>query len=256
MVVYLDGLMGLNFLIDWMLLLGVNRLAGFPPGKGRTAAAAAVGSGYAGLCFLPGCGFLAGDLWRGLSLGLMSLTAFGLGRSAVRRGLLFVLLSMALGGIAICADLGSVPGLIFCGGGLWLLCRWGFRGQVLGRKLVEVQLFHRGNAVRLTALCDTGNGLRDPLTGEPVLVVDAEAGWALLGIGPEEFRDPAALVAAHPELRLRLLPYGTVGNSGLLAAIRCDRVELDGRPSGTLTAFSPQKFGNGEYQALTGGQDG
>ena len=256
MVLYLDALLGLNFLIDWLLLLGVNRLAGFPPGTGRTAAAAAVGSGYAGLCFLPGCSFLAGELWRGLSLGLMSLTAFGLGRSAIRRGLLFVLLSMALGGIAICADLGSMAGLAGCGGGLWLLCRWGFRGQALHRKLVEVRLFHRGNAVALTALRDTGNNLRDPLTGEPVLVVDAEAGWALLGIEPEDFRDPAALVAAHPELRLRLLHYGTVGNSGLLAAIRCDRVELDGKPAGALTAFSPETFGNGEYQALTGGQDG
>ena len=34
MVVYLDGIMGLNFLVDWLLLLGVNRISGFPPGFG------------------------------------------------------------------------------------------------------------------------------------------------------------------------------------------------------------------------------
>lgn len=256
MVVYLDGIMGLNFLIDWMLLLGVNRLAGFPPGTGRAAAAAAVGSGYAGMCFLPGFSFLAGNLWRGVSLGLMSLTAFGWNRSALRRGMLFVLLSMALGGIAICADLGSAAGVLLCGGGLGILCRWGFRGQALRRKIVNAELFHRGRAVRLAALCDTGNNLRDPLTGEPVLIADRDAAWALLGIDPGELRDPVTLVAAHPELKLRLLHYGTVGNSGLLAALRCDRVTLDGKRTGALVAFSPEPIGNGEYQALTGGQDG
>ena len=256
MVVYLDGWMGLNFLIDWMLLLGVNRLAGFPPGTGRTAAAAAVGGGYAGMCFLPGFSFLTGNLWRGISLGIMSLTAFGISRSALRRGILFVLLSMALGGLAICADLGSVTGLVVCSAGLWMLCRWGFRGSVGNRKIVRAELFHRGNAVRVSALCDTGNTLRDPVTGEPVLIADADAAWALLGIGAEQLRDPVTLTASHPELRLRLLPYGTVGNSGLLAALRCDRVELDGKKTGGLVAFSPEKIGNGAYQALTGGQDG
>ena len=44
MVVYLDLVMGLNFGVDFLLLLGTNHLAGFPPGYGRTAAAAALGA--------------------------------------------------------------------------------------------------------------------------------------------------------------------------------------------------------------------
>lgn len=62
MVVYLDGVMGLNFLVDWLLLLGVNRMSGFPPGVGRTAAAAAMGGGYAGMCMVPGFAFLGSAL--------------------------------------------------------------------------------------------------------------------------------------------------------------------------------------------------
>ena len=45
MVIYLDAFMGLNFLVDLCLLLGVNRLAGHPPGLFRAAAAAALGGG-------------------------------------------------------------------------------------------------------------------------------------------------------------------------------------------------------------------
>ena len=256
MVVYLDGFMGLNFLVDWMLLLGVNRLAGFPPGAGRTAAAAAVGGGYAGMCLIPGLGFLAGTLWRGVSLGLISVTAFGLSASALRRGLLFVLLSMALGGLALCADAGCVTGLLLCCGGMLWLCSVGVRGNALNRRLKKLEIRHRGRTIHLLALCDTGNHLRDPLTGEPVLVVDRDSACRLLGISAEELRDVPQTLLAHPELGLRLIRYGTVGNGGMLPACRCEQVSLDGKRTGGLVAFSPESFGNGEYGALTGGYYG
>ena len=256
MVVYLDAFMGLNFLVDWMLLLGVNRLAGYPPGAGRTAAAAVVGGGYAGMCLVPGFGFLAGNPGRWISLGLMSLTAFGLSRSAVQRGVLFVLLSMALGGLAICMETECALGVLGCSAALMLLCRTGFRRRALSRRLVPVEICHGGKSLRLTALCDTGNTLRDPLTGEPVLVAGAACAGMLLGLKAAELSDAAGTVAAHPELHLRLLPYGTVGNSGLLCALRCDRVCIAGKRTGGLVAFSPEAFGNGEYGALTGGNDG
>lgn len=253
---YLDGWMGVNFLVDWMLLLGVNRLAGYPPGPGRTAAAAAVGGGYAGMCLVPELGFLAGTLWRWISLGVMSVTAFGLSRSAVQRGLLFVLLSMALGGLAICANSSCVPGLIGCAGALMLLCQTGFRGNTLSRRLLPVEIVHNGRKAAFFALCDTGNTLRDPISGEQVLVAAPEIAQELLGLGGEELRNPAQTLQNHPELHLRLMSYGTVGNSGLMLALRCEEVTVDGKTHGTLVAFSPEVFGNGEYQALTGGYHG
>ena len=256
MVVYLDGVMGLNFLVDWMLLLGVNRLAGFPPGPGRTAAAAAVGSGYAGMCLIPGFAFLAGSLWRGVSLGVMSLTAFGLSPSALRRGILFVLLSMALGGLAIFADASCVTGLLGCSAALALLCRTGFSGRAGGRTLVPAKLRLGDREVSCMALCDTGNTLRDPVTGEPVLVAEGSVAQELTGLSREALAAPVETLAARPELRMRLMRYGTVGNTGLLLALRCDRVQVGNRRTGGLVAFSPEEFSDGEYRALTGGYDG
>ena len=254
MVVYLDGVIGLNFLIDLLILLGVNRLAGYPPGLGRAAAAAAVGGGYAGICLVPGFTFLASGLWRGISLGVMSLAAFGIQSSAWSRGVLFVLLSMALGGLALSFDTGHFLGLVGCAGALVLLCRMGFRGKA-GRKLLPVRIRRGDREISLLALRDTGNTLRDPVTGEAVLVVDRSVGEKLLGLREAELADPVGAIGNLPGARL--IPYHAVGNAGsFLLAVRCDRVEVDGKRTGGLVAFAPERFGTGEYQGLAGGQYG
>lgn len=248
MVVYLDAFMGLNFLVDLCLLLGVNRLAGHPPGLPRAAAAAAMGGGYAGMCLVPGFSFLGSGLWRAVSLGLMSVTAFGTGRSGWSRGMLFVLLSMALGGLALCLDAEGGWGLPVCAGGLALLCRMGLRGKGTGRELLPAEITYRGRTVRCLALRDTGNTLRDPLTGETVTVLSPELGEAL-GIGKEVLRDPVEAMVPG----IRLIPCGTVAGGRLLAAVRCERIRIGGAEAGGMIAFAREEFGNGEYQALTGG---
>lgn len=251
MVVYLDGVMGLNFLVDWLLLLGVNRLTGHPPGAGRAAWGAALGGGYAGMCMVPGFQFLASGLWRTVSLGMVTVAAFGTDRSAFRRGVLFVLLSMALGGLVVSLDLGRISGIVFSAGVLAVLCRMGFRGEI-GQILIPVTIIHRGTRVDLLALRDTGNTLRDPLTGEAVLIAGPEVAGELLGVGRKELSDPAALAALVSGLRL--IPYRAVGtDQGLLPCVMCDCVRIGKREGKRVVAFASQSFPGGEYQAVTGG---
>ncbi len=249
MVVYLDAFMGLNFLVDLALMLGVNRLSGYPPGILRAAAGAALGGGYAGMCLVPGFRFLGNALWRGVSLGLMSWLAFGSGRGGWSRGMLFVVLSLALGGLAMGADANGW-GILACAGALGLLCRMGFRRNS-GRRLVPLELTYRGRTLELLALVDTGNTLRDPITGEPVTVLSPEVGLRL-GLGEEVLHSPGD----HLQPGIRLVPCGTALGGGMLALIRCDRVMIGGQPASGLVAFAREPFGHGEYQALTGGQYG
>ena len=96
MAVYLDLVMLLNFLVDYLLLLGTNRLSGSPMTPGRCALAAVLGSVYAGACLLPGFRFLGNFLWRCVSLGLMAVLAFGWSREAGKKGGPFLLLSLWL----------------------------------------------------------------------------------------------------------------------------------------------------------------
>ena len=91
-MVYLDLVMVLNFAVDLLLLMGANGLSGFPTVFGRCIAAAAVGGIYGGICMLPGFAFLGSTWWRLVILAGMSVLAFGWDGSALRRGILFVLL--------------------------------------------------------------------------------------------------------------------------------------------------------------------
>ena len=120
MVIYLDLVMGLKFLVDLLLILGTNRLCGFPPGMGRASVAAALGAIYGAMVMIPGFVFLGSTLWRMVFLGLMGMIAFGMNRSAWKRTGILVLLSMAMGGIAVGIDRQGIPALLLSAASVWL----------------------------------------------------------------------------------------------------------------------------------------
>lgn len=255
MRIYLDLVAVLNFLVDGLLLLGTNRLCGFPPGIKRCALASAVGSVYAAGCMLPGFGFLGNTFWRLVCLAAMGVIAFGWSISALRRTLVFVLLAMALGGIALGIGGGSFAALLLGAVLVWLLCTAGFRGGIGQRSFAAVRLSYRGKTMELTALRDTGNTLRDPVSGEAVLVLGADAAKNLVGLDSGMLASPVETLVSRKIPGLRLLPYRTVGQgNGMLLALRLDSVRIDGKPAGTLVAFAPRGLDSeGSYQALAGG---
>lgn len=255
MRIYLDLVVILNFLVDFLLLLGTNRLAGFPSEPKKLLTAAALGGIYGGACLLPGFRFLGGLLWRLVSLGAMAVIAFGLNRSAIKRCGVFILLTMALGGIALGlggGGFGTVVASALC---VWLLCRVAFGGGAIGTEYVTVQIRSAGRSVSLTALRDTGNTLRDPVTGEPVLIIGCDAAETLTGLSPAQLASPLETLAARPVPGLRLIPYHAVGcANGMMLAMRFRDVRIGQRRQSALVAFAPEGLGRGEvYQALTGG---
>lgn len=252
-VVYLDLVILLNFAVDYLLLLGTNRLSGFPPGFLRCALAAALGGLYSGLCMLPGVTFLGNVLWRMASLGAMGVTAFGCNRAAGKRICVFLILAMALGGIALSIGRGHFSGLLLCALVQLLLCHFAFP-EGMGRRFQTIRLTLGGNTVTAFALVDTGNTLTDPVTGDPVVVLSPKLSQALTGMTREQLQNPTETLAQPPLPGLRLMPFRTVGTQGLLLCLRIRDGEVDGKKESLLVAFAPEGFGNGEaYQALTGG---
>lgn len=254
MVIYADLVMGLNFLVDLLLFLGTNRLAGFPSQGGRLAAASALGAVYSGACLIPGFRFLGNVLWRTVSLAGMGIIAFGWERSAWKRSGVFLLLSMALGGMAVSIRRPHIPALLLAAGGMWLLCRVSFGEGVGSRSYVPLRIRYQGKQVLLTALQDSGNTLRDPLTGEPVIIIGPEAAHRLTGLTAQQLACPLETLASRPLPGLRLIPYQAVGQSGgMLLALRFSDVHIHSRHQSALVAFAPAGLGTGTYQALTGG---
>lgn len=249
---YIDVLWILNFIVDFLLLIAANRLSGYPTAIGRTIISALLGGFYGSFCVIPGLVFLSNTIWRLVALGGMACIAFGFSKDALRRGVVYIFLSMALGGIAIGLGHGGFLSLILCALLVCLMCIFGLRGK-LGNRFVPVVIRHNGNCYRFTAMVDTGNSLTDPITGQQVMVVSADLGQRILGEGPLSFSDPIATIRQIQGGRL--VPYHTIGTEGgMLAAKRFQDVTIGKWHGNCLVAFSPKEIGRGEaYEALTGG---
>lgn len=255
MAIYLDLVVLLNFAVDLLLLVAADRLTGYPIRPLQTAAAALFGAAYAAACILPGMAFLANLFWRTISLAAMGIIAFGTDRSCVCRIGLFLLLTMALGGVASVMERCRFSDLLLTAAGIFGVCLLMALGKPFSRQYVTVQLRKEDRVRTLLALRDTGNMLTDPITGNAVLIVGADIAKEMLNVTQDQLQDPICTVASGAVPGARLIPYRAVGQpNGMLLAVCMDEVRIDSKPAGRIVAFAPERIGNGEgYQALTGG---
>ena len=132
---------------------------------------------------------------------------------------------------------------------------------------MDVTVSLQGRRQRLRALHDTGNTLRDPVSGQPVLVLEQTSLGGLLPPEVERIvtrRAPpeermAQLHATDLGRRFSLLPFCSIGApEGLLLAVCSDSVQIGGTTyPRTLVALSPGPVSDGGgYQALWGGTEG
>jgi len=284
-VIYIDSVFALNALMDYLLLLCAARLAGLPLRRRRYALAALFGGAYAAAVFLPGLGFLAQTPVKLAAGVLLALIAYGGEEKLLRLTLLFFAVSCAMAGCVL--GLGLLAGdgvpavngifytnvdakaLAVAGTAAYVILSLVFRaaaGHGLKGELLRVRVSMGGRTAELTALWDSGSGLRSA-DGRAVLVAAPGALDAALppaaarlltraGLeAPETLLEP--LRAAAPELRPILTPYRAVGTAaGLLLTIRTDWAEIGGvRYPGLTAALSPSALGEG-YTALWGGGKG
>ena len=278
MVLYIDVLVIINFIADYMLLLVTAKICAVYAPRWRLGLAAAAGAGYAAAAELAG-GFLALTAMR-IAAGLaLVFIAFGAAKSYARLSLVFFAVSAGFAGAVFAASytfgVNAVAGLlssptVFVLAAVFVLSYAVFslvfsRTGREGGGTVSVTLRLGSRSAAFTALRDTGNSLSDPLTGKRVLVADMDK---LSVLFPEEVRaelrgkrdmDPVELAARLNECScgcvFRLVPYRAVGNGcGLLPAFKPDGILIDGRENGNyIVAMSPNEIGDGgAYSALIG----
>ena len=252
--VYLDLAVLLNAVVDFLLLMGANTLAGFPAEYKRTGTAAALGGIYGGLCLLPEFGFLGKIFWRCVFLVLMGLTAFGWNRGSLKRTGIFLLLSMAMGGVALLINSDRAAVLALSAVLVWLLCQISFGGSVGGKEYIPVKIRYQKREIQVLALRDTGNSLKDPVTGQGVLILGTEAAMKLTGLTRQQLASPLETMAKEILPGLRLIPYTAVGRGGMLLAMGFEEVTIGQKKGRALVAFDSGGLGTEQmYQALTGG---
>lgn len=281
-VVYIDKVFLLNLLIDYILLLTTARIAGMPLQRMRLLLCAAGGSFYVSAAFLPGCGLLMHPLLR-IAVGVvMALSAYWPLHRPWRMTSLFLLLSAAMGGLVLAVGLVfgqpdalvqrlyyariSWPLLLGATVGMYVLLHLLFSQGARhgGGELMRIRISVHGKEQEITALHDTGNTLRDPVGGQPVLVLedgvmegqwdDPVAGVMRQRMSPEE--KIARLHQAGVGCGFSLLPFRSIGAaSGLLLAVRSDYVQV-GKATyrKAWVALTPNSISDGgAYRALWGG---
>ena len=252
MIDYKIAVFFLSLTVAILLLLAANRLCGYPARLWRILCAGLLGGVYNLWCMIPGFHFLGNFFWRIMFLCLTGFAAYGLSLHAVRRTAIYVFFSLALSGVMTGIEKGGVMELLSASGIILLLCFLGFRGRVGGSSYLPVELSYGDKHLQITALQDTGNTLRDPITGHQVLVVGADVAEKLVGLTPKQLKTPVESIGVLPGLRL--VPYRTVDTNSFLLAIHLPKVKIGHWRGGTLVAFAPNLLSlEGTYQALTGG---
>lgn len=147
--------------------------------------------------------------------------------------------------------------------------RWQERNSVLKRMIYDLEIDFGGEeheVVRVKALLDTGNQLRDPLTGYPVILLEEEVAATSLPDNVRPFltvpwkdcTDPWQLLwKVNPSLvqRLVFIPFQTIDRQSWLLGVRPERVtRFDEKGSqqiqATVALVKQVLSSEDEYQAL------
>lgn len=278
-VVYIDELFLLNFAVDYIILYLTATFSALPHRRLRLLFGAAAGALYAVAAYFAeiyGMKAVSALPIKLAAGAIVILCAFGYssGPAFLKRALLFFVFSFLLGGLAYAAGLmlgGDMSGgviqaplavravLIAAALGLGLcgvFSRGGGREIAAGK--VSVTITYNGRETRFFALRDSGNLLRDPLDGSPVIVCATEA------IAPLFDRDALRRIRESSAVEVvaafgadggwRLIPCATAAGSALFAAFRPATAEVDGTRVRVMVALSPKPLG--AMPALVGDMNG
>lgn len=262
--VYLDTVFLINFTMDFFILWAAAKLGRLRTSFKRLCLGAFIGALYSVMIFFPYMPFVTTFLVKVLCSLVMVLVTFGFinFRRFLKSAAYFYLVSFIMGG----AVLGSIylfdnnPDFIETWNGIavnainfktaWLLVGliiaiilglWGAsyirKNLQQGPWLVRVYIELFNNFIEVDALVDTGNQLNDPISKEPVMVIEHKKFAAVLPPELIKMLDKKELPPLDEQInalagspwttRVRLIPFSSLGNqNGMLIGIKPDKVKI------------------------------
>lgn len=221
---------------DYLLLLGTDKLCGSSIRYERLLLSAIIGSLIASLELFP-----ISALNLVVELSMVSYISFG---KPNRNWGIFGLLRLALIG----AGQGSAVSMILSTILVLILMILSFSSY---SDVVDITV--KGDCeVELRALRDTGNTLRDPVSGERVLVVNSDVSGKLIGLNRKQLENPLQTISEQRVSGLRIIPYHAIGKNGFLLAKRLP-VAIGNSEKTVVVAFAPSGMEDGMFQAVSGG---
>lgn len=217
---YVDVLFLVNFMMDYILLLLVRRMLKCTATHGRICIGAAIGAALTCFIVIVPVSYVVKFLFSYLFINTFMLVT-GLKirkiKTLVKAVILLYIGTFLLGGILgyirQYVRVGSLLLATAIAGYYVILGIWNFlsRMRKVQDTICRVKLHHNGRVCEINGLIDTGNQLKDTVSGQPVSVLDRETVKELLG-------------DSIPE-GLRYIPYHSIGKEqGVMALLRIERM--------------------------------
>ncbi len=255
--IYLDVLIGVNIYINYLLLVLTARFAACRQVRARIAIAAVAGALSSCMMLLDIPSKLLGAAIKLITVILMSLIAFEIKswRTLLKVVIILTMVTFGFAGAMIgLKNIISTSGITVSNYSVYidispvslifftLICYvlLSLYSKITAKRTVRNSLCRltissNGKSVTLDGLLDTGNTLTEPFSGLPVVVVSEREIYHLL---PEEVK---SFDRKNPQRakNIRLIPYASVGGSGLLTGFMPDSVtiEREGRESKTENVY-------------------
>lgn len=219
---YIDIFFLTNFMMDTLLLLALKNVLKCPVRNGRVFLGGVAGAALTCLIVavpMPGVfkfllyhGGISVVMIRG-GLNIRSRAGF------CRAFCLLYVLAFLMGGILEALRPWIRTGSLFfaAAAGVYYILSGIWQGMVSLRerqkKICQVILSTKQRKYRVCALIDTGNGLQDPVSGDPVSVLDPACAKEMLN---EE----------QDGIQIRYIPYRTVGGDGVMPVFRAEEMVI------------------------------
>ncbi len=249
---YVDVLFLVNFMMDYILLLIVRKMLSCSATHGSVCLGAAVGSLFTCIVVILPIPYtfvkfvlfhmLVNTCMIRVGLKIKTIPSF------VKAMIMLYIGGFLLGGImeyfSQYVRMGSLFLLVAILGYYMVLGIWKFISylQRWNQNHCKVDLYLKDKKYQVRGLIDTGNGLRDPISNQPVSVLETKIAKKIL----EE----------KAEKNFRYVPYRTIGKSeGVLPVFRVDRMcvhrDTDYWIETPLIAISEEEISaEGEYEMI------
>ncbi len=246
--VYVDLFFLINFSMDFLCFFLAGKLLVRKTSLPRMLIASALGGIYANVSLLLSLGGILGVLIDVAICIVMCLIAFWKNGGVIKNTLVYIATSMVLGGVmtaifqlldkaklpfdAVDSDGISAWMLAILASVSALLCV--FAGRFFRRrttkKTTRLTVCLNEKKKTLAAFCDSGNLLRDPISGKPCIIADADA---LRGTLPDSIIDLSLddcntgnVTDTDILRRIRLVPTKTATGRGMIVCMRVDKLVI------------------------------
>ncbi len=275
--IYLDVLLLVNLLVNFLLISASGSLAKCTPKTGRMVCATLLATLTAFFIFLPPLGMVGSLALKLVIAAVITIVAFGYGGIFIflKNWGIFLGVNFAFAGIMIGIWMFSSSPRVYSNNGVFYIDLSFFTVLVstavsyllieLGCKLVKhkpakreactIRLRQGGHVVECRAFVDNGNSLKDLLTGLPVVVAWYPKVREVLPPQVSDYLCRGDVNKTGADHDFHLVLYHGVGGSGLLPAFVPDQFEILSEhgtpvPYRVMVAVSKEKLRQGEFDLL------